>query len=136
LIIDGGEGVGRVTRPGLDQPVGSAAINRVPRRMIREQVLAVMEKAGYSQGMKVVISVPEGEETAKRTFNPRLGIVGGISILGTSGIVMPMSEEALIATIRVEMEMQKAAGKKFLLMVPGNYGIFFPGIRRWTPRWR
>ncbi len=63
--------------------------------MIREQVLAVMEKAGYSQGMKVVISVPEGEETAKRTFNPRLGIVGGISILGTSGIVMPMSEEVL-----------------------------------------
>lgn len=125
LIIDGGEGVGRVTRPGLDQPVGSAAINRVPRRMIREQVLAVIEKAGYSQGMKVVISVPEGEETAKRTFNPRLGIVGGISILGTSGIVMPMSEEALIATIRVEMEMQKAAGKKFLLMVPGNYGEDF-----------
>lgn len=113
MIIDGGEGVGRVTRPGLDQPVGAAAINRVPRRMIREQVLAVMEKAGYSQGMKVVISVPEGEETAKRTFNPRLGIVGGISILGTSGIVMPMSEEALIATIRVEMEMQKAAGKNF-----------------------
>lgn len=125
IQIDGGTGVGRVTRPGLDQPVGAAAINRVPRKMIREQVTAVMEQTGYSGGLKVVISVPGGEETAKRTFNPRLGIVGGISILGTSGIVMPMSEEALIATIRAEMEMRRAAGEKYLLMVPGNYGEDF-----------
>lgn len=125
VVIDGGDGVGRVTRPGLDQPPGAAAINRVPRAMIREQVLGAMEKAGYFGRLQVVISVPEGEETAKRTFNPRLGIVGGISILGTSGIVMPMSEEALIATIRVEMELRRAAGDRYLLMVPGNYGEDF-----------
>lgn len=125
IQIDGGRGVGRVTRPGLDQPVGAAAINRVPRKMIREEVTAVMEQTGYSGGLKVIVSVPGGEETAKRTFNPRLGIVGGISILGTSGIVMPMSEEALIATIRAEMEMRRAAGEKYLLMVPGNYGEDF-----------
>lgn len=125
IQIDGGCGVGRVTRPGLDQPVGAAAINRVPRKMIREEVTAVMEQTGYSGGLKVIVSVPGGEETAKRTFNPRLGIVGGISILGTSGIVMPMSEEALIATIRAEMEMRRAAGEKYLLMVPGNYGEDF-----------
>ena len=125
IVIDGGKGVGRVTRSGLDQPPGAAAINRVPRAMIREQVLKVMQKEGYPGGIRVVISVPEGEETAKRTFNPRLGIVGGISILGTSGIVMPMSEEALIATIRVEMEMRRASGSRYLLMVPGNYGEDF-----------
>lgn len=132
ILIDGGKGVGRVTRPGLDQPVGEAAINRIPRKMIREQVESVMKNAGYTGGLRVVISVPGGEETAKRTFNPRLGIVGGISILGTSGIVMPMSEDALIATIRAEMEMRRAAGEKYLLMVPGNYGEDFltryPGV--------
>ena len=125
VVIDGGAGVGRVTKPGLDQPPGAAAINRVPRAMIREQAESVMRREGYSGGIRVVISVPEGEETAKHTFNPRLGIVGGISILGTSGIVMPMSEEALIATIRVEMEVRRASGKRFLLMVPGNYGEDF-----------
>lgn len=125
VVIDAGEGVGRVTRPGLDQPVGEAAINRVPRKMIREQAEAAMRQADYDGGLRVVISVPGGKETAERTFNPRLGIVGGISILGTSGIVMPMSEEALIATIRVEMEMRRAAGDKYLLAVPGNYGEDF-----------
>ena len=125
VVIDGGAGVGRVTKLGLDQPPGAAAINRVPRAMIREQAESVMRREGYSGGIRVVISVPEGEETAKHTFNPRLGIVGGISILGTSGIVMPMSEEALIATIRVEMEVRRASGKRFLLMVPGNYGEDF-----------
>lgn len=125
IVIDGGKGVGRVTRPGLDQPVGEAAINRVPREMIREQAKSVMRQAGYNGGLCVIITVPGGEETAKRTFNPRLGILGGISILGTSGIVMPMSEEALIATIRAEMQMRRAAGDTYLLAVPGNYGEDF-----------
>ena len=86
ISIDGGEGVGRVTRPGLDQPVGAAAINSVPRAMIRQGVAEAAESCGYEDGLDVVISVPGGEETASRTFNPRLGIEGGISIIGTSGV--------------------------------------------------
>ena len=94
VTIDGGAGVGRVTKRGLDQPVGAAAINSVPRRMIRENVEEVMRLCDYCGGLAVMISVPEGEALAKKTFNPRLGIVGGISILGTTGIVEPMSEQA------------------------------------------
>ena len=130
--IDGGVGVGRVTRKGLDQPPGNAAINRVPRAMIREALEDVASACSYGGGFSAVVSVPEGEEIAKRTFNPRLGIVGGISILGTSGIVEPMSETALIDTVRTEMNMRAAAGNKVLLVVPGNYGKDFsdniPGI--------
>lgn len=125
IIIDGGEGVGRVTLPGLDQPVGAAAINSTPRRMIGEQMEAVMAKAGYTGGLRAVISVPEGETLAKRTFNPRLGIVGGISILGTSGIVKPMSEAALIDSLYLEMDQRRAAGTEDLLLTPGNYGESF-----------
>lgn len=125
IVIDGGTGVGRVTREGLWQKVGEAAINRVPREMITLAVQEVCEEMDYPGGMKVVISVPEGEEIAKKTFNPRLGIEGGISILGTSGIVVPMSEEALIASIRLEMETKKAAGEEYLLITPGNYGEDF-----------
>ena len=125
IIIDGGEGVGRVTLPGLDQPVGAAAINSTPRRMIGEQMEAVMAKAGYTGGLRAVISVPEGEALAKRTFNPRLGIVGGISILGTSGIVKPMSEAALIDSLYLEMDQRRAAGTEDLLLTPGNYGESF-----------
>ncbi len=125
IQIDGGEGVGRVTRPGLDQPVGEAAINQVPRRMIRESVESVCGQFSYEGGLRVTISVPGGEALAARTFNPRLGIVGGISILGTSGIVEPMSEQALIDTIRVEMRQRLFAGRGYLLVVPGNYGLEF-----------
>lgn len=125
IIIDGGEGVGRVTLPGLDQPVGAAAINSTPRRMIGEQMEAVMAKTGYTGGLRAVISVPEGETLAKRTFNPRLGIVGGISILGTSGIVKPMSEAALIDSLYLEMDQRRAAGTEDLLLTPGNYGESF-----------
>lgn len=121
--IDGGKGVGRVTRPGLEQPVGAAAINKVPRQMIRENVVEICRKLGYEGGLSVTISIPGGEALAMKTFNPRLGIVGGISVLGTSGIVEPMSEEALIQTIRVDIKMQLAGGRRYLVLVPGNYGL-------------
>ena len=125
IIIDGGEGVGRVTLPGLDQPVGEAAINSTPRRMIAEQLESAAAKAGYTGGLRAVISVPEGEALARRTFNPRLGIVGGISILGTSGIVKPMSEAALLDSLYLEMDQRRAAGTEDLLLTPGNYGESF-----------
>ena len=125
ISIDGGEGVGRVTKPGLNQPVGNAAINSVPRRMITEELQSVCEDHGYTGGLKVTISAPAGVDIAKRTFNPRLGIVGGISILGTTGIVEPMSDEAVVETIRVELSMRAAEGKKSVLMVIGNYGSDF-----------
>lgn len=125
IIIDGGIGVGRVTLPGLDQPVGAAAINRVPRQMIGNEVKAICESYDFYGTLEVTISVPEGVEIAKKTFNPRLGIVGGISILGTSGIVEPMSEEALIKSIGVEMNVIKAKGNKYLVVIPGNYGSVF-----------
>ena len=132
IDIDGGRGVGRVTRRGLDQPPGNAALNRVPRAMIREALEDVASSFSYGGGFSAVISVPEGEEIAGRTFNPRLGIVGGISILGTSGIVEPMSETALIDTVKTEMNLRAAEGNRVLLVVPGNYGKDFsdniPGI--------
>lgn len=125
IFIDGGRGVGRVTKPGLDQPVGNAAINRVPRKMIEEEALKVCAACGYDGGLDIVLEIPEGERLAAKTFNPRLGIVGGISILGTSGIVEPMSEDALVDTIKVEMNVQAAQGNARLLVVPGNYGEDF-----------
>lgn len=125
ITLDGGGGVGRVTKPGLVQPVGAAAINPVPRRMILEGVTKVCEEGGYEGGLKVIISIPKGAELAAKTFNPRLGIVGGISVLGTSGIVVPMSEDALIASIRLEMQMLTAQGEEYLLITPGNYGEAF-----------
>ncbi len=125
IRIDGGIGVGRVTRPGLNQPVGSAAINRVPREMIEKEVLEVCRLADYRGGLYVEISVPEGERLAAQTFNPRLGILGGISILGTSGIVEPMSSQALLDTIRVELNQRKAEGFSYVAVAPGNYGLDF-----------
>ena len=125
ITIDGGVGVGRVTKPGLDQPVGNAAINSVPRQMIRENLHQVAALFDYRGGFQVLIWVPQGEALAKKTFNPRLGIVGGISILGTTGIVEPMSEAALIDTIRVELRQKKAQGGKYALLTPGNYGAEF-----------
>lgn len=122
ITIDGGQGVGRVTKRGLDQPVGSAAINSVPRQMILENLEEVCRLTDYHGGLSVVISVPDGEELAKKTFNPRLGIIGGISILGTTGIVEPMSEQALVDTIRVELQQRKANGAEYVLLTPGNYG--------------
>lgn len=125
VTIDGGPGVGRVTRPGLDQPVGAAAINSVPRQMIRENVEEIRRLTGETGGLSVTVSVPGGEALAAKTFNPRLGIVGGISIIGTTGIVEPMSEQALIETIRVELRQRRESGAEYVLLTPGNYGADF-----------
>ena len=125
IHIDGGTGVGRVTKPGLDQPVGEAAINRVPGQMIRKEVEEACEEVGYIGGIDVEISIPEGIRLAKETFNPRLGIEGGLSILGTTGIVNPMSEQALIDTIEVEMKVCLAEKYRYLIVAPGNYGLDF-----------
>ena len=122
IAIDGGPGVGRVTKPGLDQPVGAAAINRVPRRMIAEQVEAVCRELGYTGGLEVIVSIPGGEEAASRTFNPMLGVVGGLSVLGTSGIVEPMSEQAIVDTIAVQQRQAAATGSRRVILTPGNYG--------------
>ncbi len=125
IVIDGGIGVGRVTKPGLDQPVGNAAINHVPREMIEREVLQVCSLVDYKGSLRVEISVPEGERLAEHTFNPRLGIVGGISILGTSGIVEPMSNQAILDTIKVELKQRKAQGFDYVAVSPGNYGQDF-----------
>ena len=125
IVIDGGEGVGRVTLPGLNQPVGAAAINDVPRQMIRRQLEEALARHGALCGLSAIISVPGGEALARKTFNPRLGIQGGISILGTSGIVRPMSEEALIQSLYLEQDSLYARGVRDLLVTPGNYGEDF-----------
>lgn len=125
IDIDGGKGVGRVTRPGLAQPVGTAAINPGPRRQIARALEETAAEYGYTGGFSVEISIPHGEETAARTFNPNLGIVGGLSVLGTSGIVEPMSEQALIDTIHLDIDARYAAGERTLLLCPGNYGEDF-----------
>ena len=152
IRILGGEGVGTVTKPGLDQPVGEAAVNSVPRRMIREAVGAVLADAesgeagtirrdpadnpaeqgnrtdteeAFPAGLTVTVSVPGGREAAEKTFNPKLGIEGGISILGTSGIVRPMSLQAMIDTIALELRQHAAEGCRRLILTPGNYGAEF-----------
>ncbi len=125
IAIDGGEGVGRVTKPGLDQPVGAAAINSVPRRMIANELKTVARKYGYEGGFAVTISIPRGKELAARTFNPRMGITGGISVIGTSGIVEPMSNRALADTIRLALRQLAAAGGNAVLLTPGNVGEAF-----------
>ncbi len=125
IQIDGGQGVGRVTLPGLDQPVGNAAINHVPREMIEKEVSEVCSLLDFHGTLSIEISVPEGKELALKTFNPRLGIIDGISILGTTGIVEPMSSKALIDTIKVELTQKKELGFKTAIVTPGNYGLKF-----------
>ena len=124
-VLLGGEGVGVVTKAGLDRPVGDAAINTVPRRMISGAVAEIAEKYGYSGGFEVTVSIPQGVELAKKTFNPRMGIEGGISVIGTSGIVEPMSNSAVIETIRAEANMRRAAGQRNMLLTIGNYSEDF-----------
>ena len=125
ICIDGGVGVGRVTKPGLDQPVGAAAINHVPRQMITDALRREAASADYHGGFAVTISIPEGEAVAKRTFNPHIGVMGGLSILGTSGIVEPMSQQAILDTIQLEMNQAalRARSPKRLILAPGNYGL-------------
>ncbi|WP_177565745.1 cobalt-precorrin-5B (C(1))-methyltransferase CbiD [Phascolarctobacterium sp.] len=125
IELCGGNGIGQVTKPGLACAVGGPAINPTPRRMIIDELTKVMTSADYQAGLKVTIAAPAGVEIAKKTFNPRLGILGGISILGTSGIVEPMSEKALVETMYVEIDAQAAAGNKNLLVFFGNYGEDF-----------
>jgi len=123
--IWGGIGVGKVTKPGLSCKVGGPAINPVPRKMITKEVRTAMNTYGYSGMLRVVISIPEGTAIAPKTFNPRLGIVDGISVLGTSGIVEPMSDRALIETMYTEIDSRKANGYNNLLVFFGNYGADF-----------
>lgn len=123
--ILGGEGVGIVTKAGLDRPVGEPAINSVPRKMISEAVREIAELYEYRGGFRITVFVPGGEELAKKTYNPRMGIVSGISIIGTGGIVEPMSTRALIDTIRAEANMRRAEGIKNLVLTLGNYGNDF-----------
>ena len=123
IIIKGGEGVGKVTKPGLDQPVGNAAINHVPREMITDEVISICEMADFKGILEVTISVPKGEVIAKKTFNERLGIVGGISIIGTSGIVEPMSTQAILDTIKLELNQRRVNGFDIVAITPGNYGL-------------
>jgi cobalt-precorrin-5B (C1)-methyltransferase len=123
--ISGGERIGRVTKPGLDRPVGAHAINSVPLRHIREECEAVCRECGYRGGLSVVISIPGGEEIAKRTFNPRLGIEGGLSVLGTTGIVEPMSEAAVAETFRAELSLLYEAGHRDVVLTVGNLGERF-----------
>lgn len=122
IIIDGGEGVGRVTQKGLKCDVGMAAINPTPRAMIEKTARQLL---GPDCGAEIIISVPGGEETAKLTYNSRLGIVGGISILGTTGIVNPMSEDSWKASITIELTMLYNQGYRSVVLAPGNYGEDF-----------
>ena len=121
IVFVAGKGVGKVTRPGLSLPVGEPAINPVPRKMVREHLVPYLER----EGAKVTVCVPDGEKIAQKTLNPKLGVLGGISILGTSGIVEPMSERALICSIQVEMKQQFENGSRYLLVTPGNYGAAY-----------
>ncbi|MED4401978.1 cobalt-precorrin-5B (C(1))-methyltransferase [Metabacillus fastidiosus] len=120
IVLDGGVGVGRVTKPGLPVPVGEAAINPVPRKMIITTVQETLEEFQIDRGVKVVISVPEGEEMAKKTLNGRLGIIGGISILGTRGTVVPFSSSAYMASIVQAISVAKASGCEHLVLTTGG----------------
>lgn len=125
LYLNGGYGIGLVTKPGLSCPPGHYAINPVPRQMILGAVYQVCVRAAYEECLEVEIAIPDGNRLAEKTFNPRLGIENGISVLGTTGIVKPMSEEALLETIRLDIHMKVVSGETHILMAPGNYGETF-----------
>ena len=128
LIVTGGLGIGVVTKKGLSVEVGKHAINPVPMKMIRNEVKKVLKEKNISlngQSLKITIFAPKGEEVAKKTFNPRLGIVGGISILGTTGIVEPMSEEGWKKSLSIELAMKREQGMDKIILVPGNHGEQF-----------
>ena len=128
IIVTGGIGVGIVTKKGLSVEVGKHAINPMPMRMIHSEVRKVLGNNNdifKSNSLKITIFAPQGVEIAKKTFNPRLGIVGGISILGTTGIVEPMSEDGWKKSLSIELEMKKAQGLDKIILVPGNHGEEF-----------
>lgn len=125
IEITGGEGVGIVTVNGLDQPSGEYAINSTPRKMIYKAVKELIEYYSYNNGIRITIYVPDGRKIAEKTYNPRMGIINGISIIGTSGIVEPMSSKALVDTIRIEEKLRKTEGVRHLLLTLGNYGENF-----------
>ena len=120
IEIDGGEGVGRVTKPGLGLEVGAAAINPTPKKMINENILQVAQDLLKKNGIKVIVSVPKGKEIAPKTDNPRLGILGGISILGTSGIVVPYSTASFAASIRQSIDVTRAMGNDTVVLTTGG----------------
>lgn len=122
FVIEGGEGVGRVTKPGLQIPVGAYAINPKPLQMLESNLKPLLPNG---MGLRVIISAPKGVLLAEKTFNPRLGIVGGISIIGTTGIVRPMSEDAFKRSIYVELQQKRALGNTSLILVPGKHGENF-----------
>ncbi|WP_041484068.1 cobalt-precorrin-5B (C(1))-methyltransferase CbiD [Desulfitobacterium metallireducens] len=119
IHIRGGKGVGIVTKKGLQVPTGESAINPVPQQMIRKAIREVFPE----EEIEVIIEAPEGERIAQHTLNPRLGIVGGISILGTTGIVRPMSEEAFKNSILPELDQAIAYGHQTIILTPGHYGF-------------
>lgn len=125
IEIKGGMGVGIVKSKGLKVKVGEPAINPVPRKMIIENIERILKNSNYKGGVIVTISAENGEEIAKKTFNPRLGIEGGISILGTTGIVEPMSDQALIDTIKILIDKQKIINQENIILCLGNYGKDF-----------
>jgi cobalt-precorrin-5B (C1)-methyltransferase len=118
--IRGGVGVGTVTKPGLEVPVGEPAINAGPREMIEAEVRGVLARSGYAGSVRVEVFVPEGERLAQKTLNPRLGILGGLSILGTTGIERPMSHDAYIATIESSLSVARAAGLDHVVLTTGR----------------
>lgn len=130
VLIDGGEGVGRVTKPGLDRKPGEAAINSTPRKMIEAVCACAAAAAGYTAALAVTISIPDGILLAEKTFNPKVGIVGGISVLGSSGIVEPMSERAYIESMHIDIKQRYACissdcVEPALLVCAGNFARAF-----------
>lgn len=129
LFITSGQGIGRVTKKGLDIRPGRPAINRVPLNMILKVVQETLDEAGldiydYLGGRKILVTIfaPQGQEIAKRTFNSNLGIEGGISIIGTTGIVEPMSDEGWKKALSAELSIKRAQGREAIILVPGNIG--------------
>lgn len=125
VTFKGGVGVGKVTLSGLSVPVGEPAINPTPRKMMRRELAGVAKDYDYDGGFEVTIAMPKGVELAKRTFNPKLGIEGGLSVIGTTGIVTPMSEQSLMASMKLELSVLREKGYENIIFVPGNYGEDF-----------
>jgi cobalt-precorrin-5B (C1)-methyltransferase len=120
IRISGGAGVGKITKPGLEMPPGEPAINSGPRKMINQAITETLHQHDLQCGVAVEVFVPKGEEIAQRTLNARLGILGGISILGTTGLVRPMSHDAFIATIESALSVARASGNKRVVLTTGR----------------